>query len=263
MAMDQAAVRPVMVSPLMLEAMLARVTDPVVALDREWCVTYVNPAAAQLFHRTVATLLGRQLWTEVPTELVSQLDPQLQRAMTEQQPLTFSLSGVSASGAMQAHAYPAPEGVTVFLTAVRSATTEDAAMSRRERRYQALIEKSTEFLLIVDADGIVCFDNPIDPDPMGYPPELFMGSNIFDLLAPEDRPAVRAEFDQLIAQPGATRRLVLPVRTYAGSWRMLEMDATNRLQDPAVQGVVFNARDITTRIRRASSNVSATCWAIV
>ena len=50
--------------------------------------------------------------------------------------------------------------------------------------------------------------------------------------------------------PGGTAEFAFRVRHGDGTWRWLEGIATNLLDDPAVQGVVINARDVTERRAR-------------
>ena len=40
-----------------------RISDAVVALNREWHYTYVNPQAGRLFGRHPDDLVGRHIWT--------------------------------------------------------------------------------------------------------------------------------------------------------------------------------------------------------
>lgn len=45
---------------------LERVTDAFVALDNDWCYTYVNDKAAKIFNRKREDLVGKHIWTEFP-----------------------------------------------------------------------------------------------------------------------------------------------------------------------------------------------------
>jgi len=45
---------------------LERITDAFVALDKNWCYTYVNEKAAKIFNRRQEYLIGKHIWTEFP-----------------------------------------------------------------------------------------------------------------------------------------------------------------------------------------------------
>ena len=45
-----------------------RITDAFVALDINWCYTYVNKKAGEIFYRSPAQMIGKHIWTEFPEE---------------------------------------------------------------------------------------------------------------------------------------------------------------------------------------------------
>ncbi len=61
----------------------------------------------------------------------------------------------------------------------------------------------------------------------------------------EDRPALQAMFARLRAEAGSTERVTFRLPRGDGAPRWIEMAASNLLDDPAVRGIVINARDIT------------------
>lgn len=81
---------------------------------------------------------------------------------------------------------------------------------------------------------------------LGFDPALALGRRAIELVHPEDR----REVERLLS---ATRRrsgtVTLSVRSRHanGAWRHLEVIADNRLDDPAVQGIVLSMRDVTAR----------------
>ncbi|MGE5839171.1 MAG: PAS domain S-box protein, partial [Deltaproteobacteria bacterium] len=113
--------------------------------------------------------------------------------------------------------------------------------------FRALTEKGTELISVVDAAGVLTYESPNQPLVLGYPAGSQLGRNMFDLVHPDDLPATRSLFQELIAQRGSSRTGELRVHTKDGNWRWLEVVGTNLLADPAVAGIVLNSRDITTR----------------
>ena len=74
-----------------------------------------------------------------------------------------------------------------------------------------------------------------------------MGSNTFELVHPNDVARARRLFARDLRNPGATSSLGVRVRHRDGSWRYIETTGTNRLDDPGVNAVVLNSRDVTER----------------
>src|SRR5690606_41706675 len=82
------------------------------------------------------------------------------------------------------------------------------------------------------------------------------GKTVDALPSPAEGEATRRERAELAATPRASTIAGLRVRHRDGSWRILEVVATNLLNAPAVGGVIVNSRDITAylqaeEIRRA------------
>ena len=102
---------------------------------------------------------------------------------------------------------------------------------------------------------------------LGYEPELLLGAES-GALVHDDEHRRTPQFGRPgggtcpAARPSSASGSV----TANGTWRWLEGIATNLLDDPAVQGVVINARDVTERRavwsdRPRSPNWAETCCA--
>jgi len=111
----------------------------------------------------------------------------------------------------------------------------------------ALLEKASEILAVVDAEGRVILESHNQTGLLGYETGELLGRNVFELVHPEDHAKALAAFQESIRQPGATRQIEARVRTKQGEWRWLYIVGSNLLNDPAVHGMVLNCRDITER----------------
>ena len=70
---------------------------------------------------------------------------------------------------------------------------------------------------------------------------------MLSIVHPDDRKTVAEAFLRDRSMPGVHPASVYRVRTASGEWRSIEVVATNCLDDPAVAGIVINARDVTER----------------
>jgi PAS domain S-box-containing protein len=80
-------------------------------------------------------------------------------------------------------------------------------------------------------------------------------------MHPEDNERIQTLFTRLVAQPGAVIPSIYRYRHKDGSWRWLEATGTNLLDDPSVQAIIVNCRDITEQ--RKAEQVRAELAAIV
>jgi PAS domain S-box-containing protein len=118
-------------------------------------------------------------------------------------------------------------------------------LRRSEARFRALIEKATDLIVVVGADGLVSFWSPSATETLGWTAAEALGRRWSHEFHPDDRVGVVAALDRLRGQPGRTVVFTARQRRRDGSWRLMQVVARDLLQDPAVRGVVTNARDIT------------------
>jgi len=137
---------------------------------------------------------------------------------------------------------PLIQGVLVDVTEERGAQEVN---ERVARLFQTLIEYAGEAVTIVDAGGVVIYQNPTMGRVVGRPPEWFQGKTPLDLMPPQDAARGRQILAELHGRPGAQLPGEFRLRHKDGSWRVVEGMATNLLHDPAVGGIVLNYRDVT------------------
>ncbi|HLO17847.1 MAG TPA: PAS domain S-box protein, partial [Anaerolineales bacterium] len=116
-----------------------------------------------------------------------------------------------------------------------------------EKRFRVLIENSADAITLLDTQGVAVYDSPAAPGMLGYTKEAWLGHNIFDLLHTDDLPATQALFRQLIQSSGSRINHTFRVLHKDGSWRWIEAVVTNLLNEPSINAIVANYRDITER----------------
>ncbi len=121
------------------------------------------------------------------------------------------------------------------------------ALRRSEERARALIENASDLVTVLDAAGIWRYVSPASERILGYWPDELVGTHAAELSVPEDARRTRDFFARLAEHPGAVDRYEVRVLHRDGSLRWLDVVASNRLNDPSVEGIVANARDITER----------------
>lgn len=119
-----------------------------------------------------------------------------------------------------------------------------------EKRFQALIEHSSDLITVLDMDGRITYQSPSIERVLGYEPGELVGTNAFGLVHPDDLGDIEEEFARGIQEPGYTTRVEFRARHKEGGWRVVETLGRNRLEDPFIEGVVLNSRDVTERRRR-------------
>ncbi len=131
-----------------------------------------------------------------------------------------------------------PGGIAFVATDI----TEHLAESRR---YQALIENLDDVTTILSVDGVVQYASPAILAMSGYTADRFLGTTLWDVVHPDDLAELKEVFASALAQPGLAIDHVARGRHRDGSWLTLKHTVVNRLDDPAVGGVIAISRDIT------------------
>jgi PAS domain S-box-containing protein len=170
--------------------------------------------------------------------------------------LQFDVTGLRGSRrTLETNAVPLRDAdgrITGLLGVTRDITERmraETALRRSEERFRELIEKSSDLLLVLDADGRVTFASPSSEEALGCAPGALRGRCLPELLLPEDRPQADAALARLHDCRGGAISLVARAGRPDGTWRLLEMAGRNLLDVPAVMGLVINARDVTEQRR--------------
>ena len=117
-----------------------------------------------------------------------------------------------------------------------------------EARFRALIENATDLILVLNPDNTLRYVSPSAERLLGFASEEIVGRSIADFVHPDDLPAaleaiaIRTQTSGVADQSSEFR-----VRHKDGSYRTMEAIGDNLLDNPAVSGIVVNARDITER----------------
>jgi PAS domain S-box-containing protein len=168
-------------------------------------------------------------------------ETRLQNALAAGVPETAAESGLPALLAQARAALLDAEQET---TARRDA---EKVAQETERRFRALIEHSADAVSLLTPEGILTYASPAATRVLGYPVDDLMGVNLFELLHPDDIARISAILGGLLESPGNTATAEYRMRHQDGSWRWIEGTGTNLLEEPGVQAIVGNYRDITER----------------
>jgi PAS domain S-box-containing protein len=117
-------------------------------------------------------------------------------------------------------------------------------LQQSEAHFRSIIEHASDFILILDAECLVRYASPSSDRALGQN-ESLVGRSIFELVSSADEAALRSFLER--AKQAAESQSSIELRTSVGEGpsRVLQVSATNLLQDPSVAGIVMNAREIT------------------
>ncbi|MBI5712198.1 MAG: PAS domain S-box protein [Chloroflexi bacterium] len=132
---------------------------------------------------------------------------------------------------------------------VEQVADREQRLAKAEEYFRSLIENVSDLITIVDATGVIHYESPMVQTLFGYTPKELVGHNVFDFIHPDDLSYVQEQFVHTLSESPDTqpRAVELRLRHKDGSWRIVESVARNLLNNPSVNGVIINTRDVTER----------------
>ncbi|HXO18299.1 MAG TPA: EAL domain-containing protein, partial [Thermoanaerobaculia bacterium] len=141
-------------------------------------------------------------------------------------------------------------GLLIFATQ-RMKTSSELRLAeervRKEALFRSLVQNSSDVIAIVDAAAAIRYLSPAVWRVLGYVPEGQLAQECFACVHPEDMERARLTFSRALDSTEGVVVEQLRVRHTDGTWRWIEVCATNLLADSNVGGIVLNFRDISDR----------------
>ncbi len=123
----------------------------------------------------------------------------------------------------------------------------NALIKQSEERFRSLIQKSTDLILVLDEKKYVTYATPSLTSILGYPLGYLVGKSPFELIHPADLQRVTNDLNAVYLKTNPGIPTEFRCRKADGTWVYLEAIGQNLLEDPAINGIVITARDITER----------------
>ena len=115
----------------------------------------------------------------------------------------------------------------------------EAALRANEERFRALVENSSDALMLIDAEGRMTYLSPSWMRILGWASGAMLRQSIFDVVHPDDRALVGARMADILSEPSTTILEHVRFHHADGSWRMMEALGVNHLADAAVGGIAL------------------------
>jgi len=129
--------------------------------------------------------------------------------------------------------------------ALRVASEAQLARDRSEENFRAVVQHLSDLVLVTDASTMISFVTPSVARLLGREASSLPGGFLGDLVHPDDRALLAA----LTSRSGVSEKGLIRFRHSDGSDRSFEVVVANRLEDPAIGGLVLTAHDVTDRVK--------------
>lgn len=139
---EQAACAEAETTKKQLSNILESISDAFIAVDHNWCYTYVNQKAAEIFARNPQDLIGKNFWQEVSEEFKQCSYQAYYQAFYEQNFVQLEAYYPSIQRWFENRIYPAKNGVSIFFKEITQQKQTEIALRDSEENLRLALEGS-------------------------------------------------------------------------------------------------------------------------
>ncbi len=119
-----------------------------------------------------------------------------------------------------------PSAVLVQLRDITEGKHAEEALQRSESFATAITKSASDLIMILGQQREIVYASPSFLPTLGYTPEELAGSDVRNLIHPEDHPCIDRAVGMLLAYENPSSVVVMRFRHHDGSWRTIEIHGT-------------------------------------
>ena len=148
-------------------------------------------------------------------------------------------------------------GAVVTFTDITERKKIEKALLDSQARYSSMISNISDVIGILGADGLVKYKSPNIEKFFGWLPEERVGTSVFSTIHPDDIEHFQKVFYSLLGEDNSMKTLEIRYECKDDSYKPIELTAANLLNDPVINGVLLNYRDISGRKAKEEEKMKA------
>ena len=126
----------------------------------------------------------------------------------------------------------------------------DETVRRTARLFDLVLEKSHEAIVLVTPDMVVL---RLIHSAVGYKESEVLGQSVMSIIHPDDIASLKNKFLQLVNGQSKSLDCQFRLKKSDGTWAWVKGEMTDMLDDPDVQAILLNARNITEEKKQAAA----------
>ena len=242
-----------------MNLLLDNIAEAIIVINAGDRIVFMNKAAEKMFGYRVEELSGQPVDALIPQRFLALYHQHVQDLATAPEPerkmecrrelyarrkdgTEFPLEiGISKAGK------DGDEFYTAMVTDITERKHAEETLRGSEEHMQALIKNSIDGITLIAADGTILYDSPSVSRILGYTTAERVTRKVFEFMHPDERRSAEEKFTQFAQNLGATEQSEGRFLAKDGAWCWIEGVRTNLLNEPGVNAIVVNYRDITER----------------
>ena len=134
-----------------------------------------------------------------------------------------------------------------FITDITEYKKAEDSLKVSEAKHSAMINNISDAIGIIGTDGFMKYKSPNIEKFIGWKPEDLIGTDGWLTVHPDDLERIQKEFFNLLAKDNSVCTVEYRYKCKDGSYKPIELTATNLINDPIICGVLMNYHDISDR----------------
>ena len=234
-------------------ALIEHSDDIVIVVSAAGTATFASPAASRLLGRSETDLESTPIVELAVPEQRTQFSELIATAATKPAPREIRLASTDGTiywfeiVVADLRSDPEIDGIVVTARQIDDRKAAELQLAASEARFRGLVQHGSDVVAVVDHHGMVNYISASVMRVLGHEPHELVGRELSGLVHPDDRLALTALLFRLSTDPTVPHRAELRMAGGRGEWRTLDLTMTDLTADPAVNGVVVNAHDVTER----------------
>jgi PAS domain S-box-containing protein len=201
---------------LRVEHALESMSDAFVLLDREFRITYMNPAAERTTGSRRQDVVGHSHWDVWPASVGTEPERRYRLAIStgESQHFQHQYVGEGYDIWLDIHAYPNPDSLAIYFRDITEHKREQTTRGRIERAYKAALSNTPDLVYVFDLDHRFLYANEALLTMWGRTWDDAIGKTCLELGYPDWHAAMH---DREIEEVRATRRPITGEVPFTGT----------------------------------------------
>lgn len=243
-----------------LYALLVDSSELIAIYSEDGTIVYDSPSIVNILGHTPEEMQGVNIFTvtdnpspallkirEVFNFLIENPDKttSFQSVYTRKDGVEIVLKGVAKNSISD----PSVNGIVINFRDITEQLLADQEINNAQKRQHALLENSSEVISVYTKEGTITYESPAITRILGYTQEEMIGVDIFESKNPsESLKKIRELHTYLSENPDKAKKIQLAYTKKDGTNIMLEALGKNSFNEPAVNGIIINFRDITEQL---------------
>ena len=164
---------------------IERISDAFVSVDENFCFTYINKKAAELFEINPTKILGKNIWSEFNISSDNPFYTTCISALKTQLPTNTEVYFDKLDVWYENRILPSKTGLLIFYKNINEIKNTNKTLKLFERRNEVLLNAIPDLMFIINNEGVFTDYNNSNNETTYTEPSFFLGKNILNVMPKE------------------------------------------------------------------------------